>query len=72
MIQKIEILDYRGEVVALIKHIEKSSYIYEQNGDVIYGVSLQQTPKGVWVFFTLLYVDAFKTFLSNKNINIIK
>lgn len=72
MIQKIEILDYRGEVVALISHIENQSYLYEQNGDSIYGVSLQQTPKGVWVFFTLIYVDAFKTFLSNKNINIIK
>ena len=72
MIQKIEILDYRGEVVALIKHIENSSYLYEQNGDAIYGVSLKQTPKGVWVLFTLIYVDAFKTFLSNKNINIIK
>ena len=72
MIKKIEILNYQKEVVGLIKHIEKSSYLYEQNGDAIYGVNLQQTPKGVWVFFTLLYVDAFKTFLSNKNINIIK
>ena len=72
MIQKIEILNFQKEVVGLITHVENNNYLYEHNGDSIFGVSLEQTPKGVWVYFMLIHVDTFKTFLSNKNINIIK
>lgn len=72
MIQKIEILNHQKEVVGTITHIQYNRYIYRQKSDTICGVSVDQTSKGVWVHFSLTYVDSFKTFLSNKNINIIK
>ena len=72
MIVQIDILDQGGETRATIKKGSDNTYYYEHAPDQIYGVTIKQTKKGVWVSFRLLLFGDFEFFLSNKNINIIK
>lgn len=72
MIVQIDILDQDGETRATIKIGSDNTYYYEHTPDQIYGITIKQTKKGVWVHFRLLLIGKFEFFLSNKNINIIE
>lgn len=72
MIVQINILDLDREVQAIIKKCGSDMYRYESAPDHLYGITIKQTTKGVWVHFRLNYIDNFKTFLSNKTIEIIE
>ena len=72
MIVQIDILDQDGETRGTIKKSSDNTYYYEHTVDQIYGMTIKQTKKGVWVNFRLLYIGNFEFFLSNKNINIIE